>query len=838
MNRIFTITIILVVSGLLIPISIPQAHAGEGDFIVVDSVGVLLRMTPNGATSIIDVINPNLGTPRYVTIDSAGDFIVTSSSNLFRITTDGELSIIANISSQGIAIDADGNYITVKGNSLVKITPAGEVSNIVTGGLGNPKDVVVDSFGDFILTGTNGNLRKVTPMGEVSTIAGFDDGLIRLFGVEIDSDGDFIVINTTGELQKVTPSGTVTTIANIDISSGATIDVAIDSNGDFIVPQIGGKIIKVTPTGEISTIIQSGFDSIWSIAIEPKNQIVTEEGDFIVVDNSGNLLHVKQSGAVETIAKNLANPFDVAIDSAGDFIVTGNLGELLKVTADGDVSTIANNGLGFPSGVVIDSDGDFILASSGSVLRVTPNGIVSTIASSGLGTLNDIVIDSSGDFIVTDLSGKLLRITPDGDVSTIAINLGNPAGVAIDSNGDFIVIDANGRLLKVSPDGTVTTIKNPFGNVFGIAIDSNGDYIITSLHGFLFRVPPNAPSSGIAINLEDPLSVAIVPPKQSIKDVGGSSAKSYLNKPTFGLSHATHQILVENGFTVNGNSFSITDNWHTDFEKQTIHVGESNTFSAKSYAPFGLHRMEFMFGIPEVGKAHESEAVVEVWLNRNGAIENIVLNQKDHLIDSESLSAQAEMTECTKNSIEKNCNLVSIFVSFNEAPLEEVFALQGVDFTRRNHITYLNEGLLVQGESLNLSKTDLFASGDKGVGLVELTLIDKRNNIWVDDSGNKYNKNSFGTFFKTTTNHLERDDPLVKVLTRQNSNFSKIISYEQSRAIHVFNGTTIQSEIPDSFAYVFPKTNERISDEMKSQMIEQEKIAKQLLKESTLQARW
>jgi len=51
---------------------------------------------------------------------------------------------------------------------------------------------------------------------------------------------------------------------------------------------------------------------------------------------------------------------------------------------------------------------------------------------------------------------------------------------------------------------------------------------------------------------------------------GGSSDQKWKNKPTFGLSHQTHNQLVQNGFRANGISIDITNNWHTDFEKHTI----------------------------------------------------------------------------------------------------------------------------------------------------------------------------------------------------------------------------------------------------------------------------
>ena len=75
------------------------------------------------------------------------------------------------------------------------------------------------------------------------------------------------------------------------------------------------------------------------------------------------------------------------------------------------------------------------------------------------------------------------------------------------------------------------------------------------------------------------------------------------------------------------------------------------------------------------------------------------------------------------------------YVSFNEAPIYDIFALKGVDFSKRSHITYLNDGFSIEGKSLNPPKTETIASGQKGAGLIELTQVDRKNNTWIDEKG-------------------------------------------------------------------------------------------------------
>jgi len=278
----------------------------------------------------------------------------------------------------------------------------------------------------------------------------------------------------------------------------------------------------------------------------------------------------------------------------------------------------------------------------------------------------------------------------------------------------------------------------------------------------------------------------------------GDSDQKYRTKPTFGLDHQTQFVKVEGGFTANGKIFDITDNWHTDFERQAIVVGQTNTFSAKAHAPYVLNVVEFMFGIPEVGFAHMAEASIEVTIDRDLNITNIRVIQEDNLINPDSVSASATMAQCKSGDVDKKCYFVTISAVFYEDTLNDIFALKGIDFTRRYHITYLNEGFTIIGESLNPATTLLIASNVKGSsGLMQVTQIDKRNDMWISDSGIEFKRNSFGTFLRTTPVELVRDDPIVKVMTRLNSNFDTMKINEMYRGVEVFDSGLLQKELPD-----------------------------------------
>ena len=81
---------------LSLTVSPQMALAAPGDFIVADSNGPLLRVTPGGTVSVIT--SGGLGGPIAVAIDSAGNFIVTDVGGLrlLKVTPGGVVSVIAS----------------------------------------------------------------------------------------------------------------------------------------------------------------------------------------------------------------------------------------------------------------------------------------------------------------------------------------------------------------------------------------------------------------------------------------------------------------------------------------------------------------------------------------------------------------------------------------------------------------------------------------------------------------------------------------------------------------------------------------------------------------------
>jgi hypothetical protein len=310
----------------------------------------------------------------------------------------------------------------------------------------------------------------------------------------------------------------------------------------------------------------------------------------------------------------------------------------------------------------------------------------------------------------------------------------------------------------------------------------------------------------------------------------------YNTKPTFGLDHQSNQKIIDSGFIINNQTFSISNNFHTPFKEQVVKIGETNTFEAKLYASKGLRVQEFLFGIPEVGQAHNAELGVEVWFDYDGTIKEIKAVQESNIIDENTFDATHKKVKCKTTDLDEKCDAVKLDAVFLEPLKHKVMALKAIDFKNRYQITYLNEGIDVSGESLNPMKTTMIPSQIKGQGLIKVTQVAKYSPYWISDEQRLFEKNKFGTF-KEINYQFERFQDDGDVRTRTHSGFGGILDYEQKRAVQIFDSSSIVSETPSAFAYEFPETTSRIDEKLEQKMLEQEQIAKKVLEEEDIQAR-
>jgi len=441
----------------------------------------------------------------------------------------------------------------------------------------------------------------------------------------------------------------------------------------------------------------------------------------------------------------------------------------------------------------------------------------------------------------------VLELDIDGDFSNGRIAFYNFSQPTVRYSGFNVVpiLDESGTVTIEFLDGSGTLIISEEG---GILVDSMGPtYTINGLSTGLVGTGAYenltceiGEQTFTAIENNDSVSGSVVlsgcselAPEEE-KSGGGDNA--WNTRPTFGLSHENNQPLVENGFTFNDNSFTMTDNHHTDFAEQSIDIGTVNTFSATVYADKRLKIQEFLFGIPTVGEAHLAELGVEVWYDVDGEIDKVVVVQKSDVIDADTVSVSHEKTKCLATAADARCDTTTVSMTFLEPLLDKVMAIKAIDWKLRDQRTFLNEGFDVSGESLNPMLSNMIPSTIRDEGLLKVTQVAKYSPYWEAENGRIFEMNSFGSF-KQINQSFERFQDTGTANTRMHSGFGGIIAYEQNRALDVFDSSKYISELPASFAYIFPETGERITEEMRQTMLLQEQIAKQVLDEMDKQDR-
>ena len=314
-----------------------------------------------------------------------------------------------------------------------------------------------------------------------------------------------------------------------------------------------------------------------------------------------------------------------------------------------------------------------------------------------------------------------------------------------------------------------------------------------------------------------------------------SSSSDWQKKPTFGKSwEVSSDQFVTNGFTFNGHTLDITDNWHTEFVKTTTIIGETNHVQMRVFAFDGLKYVQLSLGLPEIGAISDAETDIIIQLERNYNSPNdydivdIVHEQTEPLVNPDSTTASITPSSCNTSDTEPRCYDIDINFAV-DAPLhDDVLAISAIDTKRRTTTTYINEGVEFVGESLLPAETaSIFikkTNQDKGNHII-LTQDDRRHNTWTDQDGYQWMQNSYGTWIQQTLpDMIISDDGSTKVMTRLHSEFDSMIQQERERATSVFDSKTLQSVPEDSFSHDLPETVPKHLDKSLLEKMELEEI--------------
>ena len=324
----------------------------------------------------------------------------------------------------------------------------------------------------------------------------------------------------------------------------------------------------------------------------------------------------------------------------------------------------------------------------------------------------------------------------------------------------------------------------------------------------------------------------------------GGGDESSSNSPTLGKTSSGAQ-LVTNGFQYNGLTVNV-DRYHTEFPLIGTNVGDINTISMKIYdsaGPSGIKRVEFALGVPDIGLYHEAEAFVEVWMQRDSvAVQETIIVDELNLLEDSDVSATVSQTSCSGG--EQQCLLVELQYSYREPPAYNTISIKPVDWDNNAHQFYFNDGIHVDGDSINLPKeitisashaADTTHAGET----LHLVQIDRAEHLWVDQYG--YQWKIIGNTVRqiTVPEYLVPNDNTYGKLhgpDRNHPEFASSVYAEQQRAqetlAEILGHATIMKPLPENGGTIYfdaTGTDSRSGDSFKL-LLELETIYNNLVK--------
>jgi len=189
-------------------------------------------------------------------------------------------------------------------------------------------------------------------------------------------------------------------------------------------------------------------------------------------------------------------------------------------------------------------------------------------------------------------------------------------------------------------------------------------------------------------------------------------------------------------------------------------------------------------------------------------------------------------SKCQSGDTQERCDTTRLSMKFLEPLQDKIMAIKAIDFKGRVHITYLNEGFDISGNSLNPMNTMMIPSTEKHEGQIEVTQTAKYSDIWSTQDDREFEMNKSGSFAQINQSFERHIDTSV-MKNRLHSGFADYKETQADNAItqlleYCPTCLTSYADFKDSWAHEIPEEIDRLEILSYLMIIEEHKAIKVL----------
>ena len=630
--------------------------------------------------------------------------------------------------------------------------------------------------GTFVLTVDSINDAPIldSPLPDVTRDEDFGVILIDLSIHFSDPDGDALEFDVTGpaSLISASASGNTLTLGSLqDLNGEATFEITATDGRITIRDELKMTVNPVNdpPTLETGFVDLGRDESFAPFEIEIESHFADVDGDDLTYNamatggaarveiTEADMLKISSVGmafgdVVITIAA------DDGMESARDTFVleVGYVNDipvidmpLLDVTMLEDFEPFEIRLGDHFSDPDSDSLAYELVVMEPNILRARISGEMMEVSSVKDANGNSTITVSASDGMGEIRDTMKVTVTPVTDPFRIIVpNISSSYPVAEPIRLQFLIADDE-------------DITGPI--VFSTVDDSATGYGSITVDGVFEWTPEQDGEFDLmvtAIDVSDPRNSDMAMVALHVAESGDDGTNSqWRTKPTFGVSYIWGDKLVDCGYSMDGTCRDVLS-YHVDYTEH-IRTNSTHDFELKTSAPNGLRMLGIGFGVDGIGfPVNTAEAQITVRLERDydsDSTYSIVGTEYDDKngIISHNAGVSIKREKCLPTDKEDTCVVLSIKdVTFREEMYDTPFVIHALDSKRYTTVHYMNDGLEVTGKSMNAPPQYNITRHVLGQpGTTDLTLVrtDKLADVWTDQLGYQWTKNSYGTWMSLTT---------------------------------------------------------------------------------------